>query len=53
MLERMVGRGRAQRGAQPIGQVLRTLPWWRLLLADLVLIVIGGAAAAVASWCRA
>jgi hypothetical protein len=44
MLERMVGAVERNETPQPIGQVLRTLPWWRLLAADLILLVIGGAA---------
>jgi len=45
MLERMVGAVERNERPQPIGQVLRTLPWLRLFLADILLLVIGGAAA--------
>jgi hypothetical protein len=45
MLERMVGAVERNEAPEPIGQVLRTLPWWRLLAADLVLLTIGAIAA--------
>jgi hypothetical protein len=45
MLERMVGAVERNERPQPIGQVLRTLPWLRLFLADILLLVIGGVAA--------
>lgn len=45
MLERMVGAVERNESMQPIGEVLRTLPWVRLFLADVVLLVLGGAAA--------
>jgi hypothetical protein len=41
MLERLVGSVERNEAPEPIGRVLRTLPWGRLLLAELVLIVIG------------
>jgi hypothetical protein len=45
MLERLVGAVERNEGLQPIGQVLRTLPWVRLFAADVVLLVLGGIAA--------
>jgi hypothetical protein len=48
MLERLVGAVERNETPQPIGEVLRTLPWWRLLVADLLLLVIGGVAAVFA-----
>jgi hypothetical protein len=45
MLERMVGAVERNERLQPIWEVLRQLPWIRLFLADVVLLVIGGAAA--------
>jgi predicted neutral ceramidase superfamily lipid hydrolase len=45
MLERMVGAVERNETLQPIGQVLRTLPWVRLFLADVVLLVLAGVAA--------
>ncbi|HSZ37539.1 MAG TPA: hypothetical protein VK773_10650 [Acidimicrobiales bacterium] len=45
MLERMVGGVERNERLQPIGEVLRTLPWVRLFLADVVLLVVGGVAA--------
>lgn len=45
MLERMVGAVERNERMQPIGEVLRTLPWVRLFLADVVLLVLGGIAA--------
>jgi hypothetical protein len=45
MLERMVGAVERNETPERIAQVLRTLPWWRLIVADLILLVIGGAAA--------
>ena len=41
MLERLVGSVERNEAPEPIGQVLRTLPWGRLLLAEAALIVIG------------
>lgn len=45
MLERMVGAVERNEDPQPIGEVLRTLPWIRLFVADVVLLALGGAAA--------
>jgi hypothetical protein len=45
MLERMVGAVERNERPQPIGEVLRTLPWLRLFVADIFLLVIGGVAA--------
>jgi hypothetical protein len=45
MLERLVGSVERGEPAQPIGQVIRTLPWVRLLVAEAVLVVIAAAAA--------
>ena len=45
MLERMVGAVERNETPQPIGEVLRTLPWVRLFLADVVLLVLGAVAA--------
>jgi hypothetical protein len=45
MLERLVGSVERGEPAQPIAQVIRTLPWVRLLVAEAVLLVIGAAAA--------
>jgi hypothetical protein len=45
MLERMVGAVERNERLQPIGQVLRTLPWVRLFAADVVLLLLGGIAA--------
>jgi hypothetical protein len=45
MLERMVGSVERNEPLQPIGQVLRTLPWVRLLVADVVLLALGSIAA--------
>ncbi len=47
MLERLVGSVERNEPAQPVVQVLRTLPWLRLLLAEVILVVIGGVAAAL------
>ena len=44
MLERLVGSVERNEQPQPVGQVLRTLPWGRLLLADAVLVLVGGVA---------
>ena len=44
MLERLVGSVERNEPAQPILEVLRTLPWLRLLVADAVLVLIGTAA---------
>jgi hypothetical protein len=48
MLERLIGTVERNEPAQPILQVIRTLPWVRLLLAELLLLVIGAVAAAAA-----
>jgi hypothetical protein len=48
MLERLVGSVERNEPPQPIHQVVRTLPWVRLLLAELLLVIIGGIAAAAA-----
>ena len=40
MLERLIGRVERNQPAQPISEVIRTLPWLRLLLADAILVVI-------------
>ena len=45
MLERLVGSVERNEPAQPVGKVLRTLPWGRLLVAELILVVIGAVAA--------
>jgi UPF0716 family protein affecting phage T7 exclusion len=45
MLERLVGSVERNEPAQPVGTVLRTLPWGRLLVAEAILVVIGGVAA--------
>ena len=45
MLERLVGSVERNEPAQPVHQVLRTLPWARLLLAEMLLVVIGAVAA--------
>ncbi len=47
MLERMVGAVERNETPERIGRVLRTLPWWRLIVADLILLVIGAAAVLV------
>ena len=44
MLERLVGSVERGEAPEPTRQVLRTLPWLRLLEADAVLVVIGAAA---------
>jgi hypothetical protein len=44
LLERLVGAVERNEPAPPLGQVLRTLPYLRLLAADLILWVIGGLA---------
>jgi hypothetical protein len=46
LLERLVGSVERNEPAEPIGSVLRTLPWGRLLLAEVILVfisTIGGA----------
>ena len=48
LLERLVGAVERNEQVQPVRQVLRTLPWFRLLAADLVLFVFGALAAVVA-----
>jgi hypothetical protein len=45
MLERLVGSVERNEPAQPVMYVLRTLPWLRLLMAEVVLVVIGAVAA--------
>jgi hypothetical protein len=45
MLERLVGSVERGEPAQPIGQVLRTLPWLRLIVAEAFLVVVGAVAA--------
>ena len=47
MLERLVGSVERGEPAQPIGHVLRTLPWVRLLVAEAFLVVIAAVAAAL------
>jgi hypothetical protein len=47
MLERMVGSVERNEPVQPLGEVLRSLPWLRLLVADVLLLVIAGIAAVV------
>lgn len=47
MLERLVGSVERNEAPEPISRVLRTLPWGRLLLAELVLIVIDSIAGAL------
>jgi len=48
MLERLVGSVERNEPPQPIGEVLRTLPWMRLLVAEAILLVVGAAASALA-----
>jgi hypothetical protein len=48
MLERLVGAVERNETPERVGHVLRHLPWWRLIVADLILLVIGGAAAVLA-----
>jgi hypothetical protein len=45
MLERLVGSVERNEPAQPVAQVLRTLPWGRLILAEAILVVITAVAA--------
>jgi hypothetical protein len=47
MLERLVGSVERGEPAQPIFGVLRTLPWWRLLVAQAILLVLGAVASLV------
>ena len=47
MLERLVGAVERNETPQPVPQVLRTLPWFRLLLAEIVLLVVDGVAGAL------
>ena len=47
MLERLVGSVERGEPAQPVLVVLRTLPWWRLLVAQAVLLVISAVASLV------
>ncbi len=44
ILERLVGSVERNEPAQPVLEVLRTLPWLRLLAAEAILVVIGAAA---------
>ncbi len=46
MLERLVGSIERNEAPQPIHQVLRTLPWGRLLIAEFFLVIIDGVASA-------
>jgi hypothetical protein len=45
MLERLIGSVERNEPAQPIGHVIRTLPWGRLLVAEAILLVVDAAAA--------
>jgi hypothetical protein len=45
MLERLIGSVERNERPQPILEVLRTLPWLRLLVADMILLFVGSAAA--------
>ncbi len=45
MLERLVGAVERNEMPQPVPQVLRNLPWLRLIVAEIVLLVLDGAAA--------
>ena len=45
MLERLIGSVERNEPPQPISEVLRTLPWVRLLVADMVLLLVGSTAA--------
>ncbi len=47
LLERLVGAVERDQAPQPVSQVLRTLPWFRLLLAEVVLVVADGFAGAL------
>lgn len=47
MLERLIGSVERNEPAQPIAQVLRTLPWGRLLVAEVFLVAIAAVAAVV------
>jgi hypothetical protein len=47
LLERMVGAVERNERPQPVGEVLRTLPWVRLFMADIVLLVAASVAALV------
>jgi hypothetical protein len=44
MLERLVGSVERNEAAEPVLHVLRTLPWWRLLLAEGILILVSALA---------
>jgi len=46
MLERLVGAVERNEKPQPVPHVLRTLPWFRLLFAEIVLVIADSAAAA-------
>ncbi len=45
MLERLVGAVERNQNPQPVGQVLATLPWLRLLIAEAILLVVTAGAA--------
>lgn len=45
MLERLIGSVERNEPPQPIADVLRTLPWVRLLVADMILLLVGSVAA--------
>ncbi len=47
LLERLVGAVERGQAPQPVAHVLRTLPWFRLLLAEAVLVVADGMAGAL------
>src|SRR5580700_12335774 len=47
MLERMVGAVERNERPQPVGEVLRTLPWVRLLFAEAVLVIADSVAGAL------
>lgn len=47
LLERLIGAVERNEQIQPVRTVLRTLPWFRLVVADLVLLVVGAIAAVV------
>jgi hypothetical protein len=48
MLERLVGTVERNEPPQPILQVMRTLPWGRLLLAEFLIVIVSGIAATAA-----
>jgi hypothetical protein len=45
MLERLIGSVERNEPPQPIAEVLRTLPWVRLIVADMILLFVGSLAA--------